>query len=211
MRHGPSKSKSHCDWQSVSQSVLVSSPIWAHGQIFMTLWQFRSCFVGRPLWRENGSVFCICCWPLPAQSFLGPSPLGLATIFYCLRFETSLFVTSYDSQGHGGGIRSRLHTGRIQNNAFNISSLPGNVFTELLLSIDKEIHRQTHRLSFNTTRTAQKMTRSTILLLSRVFIAARTYLPGRCLATIYRQTDGRDLWSTPLRLAQLPWYAYQVS
>jgi hypothetical protein len=44
-------------------------------------------------------------WPFPAQSFSAPSPLGLATIFYCLRFETSLFVVSYDSQGHGGGIR----------------------------------------------------------------------------------------------------------
>jgi hypothetical protein len=67
--------------------------------------------VGRPLWREVGSVFCICSWPLPAQSFSSPSPLGLETIFCCLRFETSLFVASYDSQGHGGGIRSRLHTG----------------------------------------------------------------------------------------------------
>jgi hypothetical protein len=67
--------------------------------------------VGRPLWREDGSVFYICCWLLPAQSFFGPSPLGLMTIFYCLTFETSLFVASYDSQGHGGGIRSRLHTG----------------------------------------------------------------------------------------------------
>jgi hypothetical protein len=37
------------------------------------------------------------------------SPLGLATIFYCLRFETYLFVTPYDSQGHG--IRRRLHMG----------------------------------------------------------------------------------------------------
>jgi hypothetical protein len=45
--------------------------------------------VGRPLWREVGSVFCMCCWPLPAQYFSGPSPLGLETIFYCLRFETS--------------------------------------------------------------------------------------------------------------------------
>jgi hypothetical protein len=68
-------------------------------------------FVGRLLWREDGSVFCICCWPSPAQSFSGPSPLGLAAIFYCLSFETSLFVASYDSQGHGGGIRPRLHTG----------------------------------------------------------------------------------------------------
>jgi hypothetical protein len=47
----------------------------------------------------------------PAQSFSGPSPLTLVTIFYCLRFETSLFVASYDSQGYGGGIRLRLHTG----------------------------------------------------------------------------------------------------
>jgi hypothetical protein len=47
--------------------------------------------VGHPLWREDGSVFYMCCWLLPAQSFSGPSPLGLATVFYCLRFETSLF------------------------------------------------------------------------------------------------------------------------
>jgi hypothetical protein len=32
-------------------------------------------------------------------------------IFYCLRFEISLFVASYGSQGYGGGIRPRLHTG----------------------------------------------------------------------------------------------------
>jgi hypothetical protein len=68
-------------------------------------------FMGRPLWREDGSVLCICCWPLPAQTFSSPSSLGLVTIFHCLRFETSHFVTSYDSQGHGGGIRPRLHTG----------------------------------------------------------------------------------------------------
>jgi hypothetical protein len=37
--------------------------------------------------------------------------LVLVTIFYCLRYETSLFVTSYDSQGYGGGIRPSLHAG----------------------------------------------------------------------------------------------------
>jgi hypothetical protein len=52
-----------------------------------------------------------CCWPSPAHLFSDPSPVGLATIFYCPRFETSLFVASYDSQGYGGGIRPRLHTG----------------------------------------------------------------------------------------------------
>jgi hypothetical protein len=44
------------------------------------------------------------------QSFLGLRPFGLETTFYCLRFETSLFVASYDSQGHGGGFRPHLHT-----------------------------------------------------------------------------------------------------
>jgi hypothetical protein len=36
----------------------------------------------------------------------------LAIIFYCLRFETFLFVASYDSQGYGGGggFRPRLHS-----------------------------------------------------------------------------------------------------
>jgi hypothetical protein len=103
-----SKSKSHCDWRSVSKS-WCQAPSGAHDQIFITVWQLRLVLVKRPLWREDRSVFCICNWPLPAQSFSSHSPLGLATIFYCLRFENSLFVASYDSQGHGGGIRPRLH------------------------------------------------------------------------------------------------------
>jgi hypothetical protein len=37
--------------------------------------------------------------------------VGLATIFYCPRFEISLSVAPYDSQGYGGGIRPHLHTG----------------------------------------------------------------------------------------------------
>jgi hypothetical protein len=31
---------------------------------------------------------CNCCWSSPAQSFTGPSPVGLKTTLYCLRFET---------------------------------------------------------------------------------------------------------------------------
>jgi hypothetical protein len=50
--------------------------------------------------------------------FFGSESLGLATVFYSLRFETFLFVASYDSQGNGGGIRPRLHTGlRLSTNA----------------------------------------------------------------------------------------------
>jgi hypothetical protein len=47
----------------------------------ITIWQLRSCFLGRPLWREDGSVFCICCWVFPKQSFSSPSPLVFATYF----------------------------------------------------------------------------------------------------------------------------------
>jgi hypothetical protein len=35
------------------------------------------------------SVVYSCCWASPAQSFSGPNPAGLMTIFYCLKFETS--------------------------------------------------------------------------------------------------------------------------
>jgi hypothetical protein len=44
--------------------------------------------VGRPLWRQDGSVVCNCCWPSSTQSFFCPSPAGLMTTFYYLRFET---------------------------------------------------------------------------------------------------------------------------
>jgi hypothetical protein len=41
-----SKSKAHCDWRSVSQSVSKS---WCRvPEIFITLWQLRSCFCGAP-------------------------------------------------------------------------------------------------------------------------------------------------------------------
>jgi hypothetical protein len=73
-------------------------------------------------------------------------------------------------------------------------------------------------------------TRPTVLLLLHEFVAAGKCLPSRCLATkggihfieplpsndksdthTDTQTDEKDLWSTPLRWAQMPWYTYQVS
>jgi hypothetical protein len=52
-----SKSKSHCDWRSVSQYVLVSSPNMGHLTRDFFFWKLRSCLLlGRPLWREVGSV-----------------------------------------------------------------------------------------------------------------------------------------------------------
>jgi hypothetical protein len=76
------------------------------------VWQLRSWFCGAPSLTRGRACLLYVPLALASTVFLGPSPLGLATtVFYCLRFETSLFVASYDSQGHGGGIRPRLHTG----------------------------------------------------------------------------------------------------
>jgi hypothetical protein len=65
---------------------------------------------------------------MPAQFFSGPSPLGLATILYCLTFETSLFVAFYDSQGHGGGIQPPVQqvtlTGKTSAQTVQKTSLP---------------------------------------------------------------------------------------
>jgi hypothetical protein len=48
------------------------APIWG---LWPDLYYFCDSYglvlVGRPLWREDGSVFYMCCWPLPAQSFFG--------------------------------------------------------------------------------------------------------------------------------------------
>jgi hypothetical protein len=115
----------------------VGLPSGAHDQIFgFCLCGFLE--VGRPLWREDGSViYYCCCWASPAQSLSGLSLAGLNTLFHCSSFLDSpiledqvpvfislrnrvaqlypqelgsLFIASYNSQGYGGGILSHLHT-----------------------------------------------------------------------------------------------------
>jgi hypothetical protein len=48
--------------------------------------------VGRPLWREDGSVVYNCSWPSPTQSFSGPILAGLMTIFYCLEGQVPVVI-----------------------------------------------------------------------------------------------------------------------
>jgi hypothetical protein len=103
---------SNYDRRSVDQCLGIKHPPEAYDQIFITVKTVAGLLIlGCSLWRKDGSVVYDFCWPSPAQSISGPRPLGVATIFYCLRFETFLFVTSYNSRGYGGGILPRLHTG----------------------------------------------------------------------------------------------------
>jgi hypothetical protein len=64
----------------------IKHPSGAYDQIFITVRRLLVCWcVALSLMRGR-----VChlqfCWP----SFSGPSPVGLVTIFYCLRLETSL-------------------------------------------------------------------------------------------------------------------------
>jgi hypothetical protein len=63
-------------------------------------------------------------------------------MFYCLRFETSLFVASYDSEGDNGGIRARngswfslhsLGTDRTENTASKIDSIDGVLYSRYMV------------------------------------------------------------------------------
>jgi hypothetical protein len=114
----------------------VGLPSGAHDQIFVSCVTFSGFLdVGRPLWREEGSIIFSynCYWVLPEQSLSGPSPSELTTIFYCLLWDFPIlegqipvfisprnraaksspqgtgfpFRRLYYSQGHGGGILTR--------------------------------------------------------------------------------------------------------
>jgi hypothetical protein len=77
----------------------IKHPSGAYDEIFISLGQLRSCFCGVPS-LTRGRV-CLLYMLLALSS----SPFGLVKLFYYLRFETSLFIAFYYSQGHGGGIR----------------------------------------------------------------------------------------------------------
>jgi hypothetical protein len=111
------------DGQSSSLSC-KKHPSGAYDQIFIIINSCVFFHVGRYLWRDDGSVIYNCCWTSPAQSWSSPSPLGLVIIFHSLRFETSLFTVTYDSQGYGGDNRTHLHTG-----SSTLFSLPTEEFT----------------------------------------------------------------------------------
>jgi hypothetical protein len=89
-----SKSKLYFDRQSVGQSVLVSGTHLGPATNFSLslfdyfLDSFGFVDVGRPLWREVGSVLFSFCQASPVQPFSDLSPTGLMSIVIVSIFET---------------------------------------------------------------------------------------------------------------------------
>jgi hypothetical protein len=85
----------------------IKHPSGTCDHIFIIERQLRVCLYGALFLTRGRVCRLLLLLVSPAQSFSGPSSVGLMTIFYCLRFETFLSVASYDSQSYGGGIRTR--------------------------------------------------------------------------------------------------------
>jgi hypothetical protein len=99
-----SKSKSHCDWRSVGRSVgqSVSKP-WCRAPLIVTVWQLRSRFCGAPSLTRGRMSFVYAAGP--CQRSLSWVHILLSQI-WDFPFRRLLRL-----EGHGGGIRPRLHTG----------------------------------------------------------------------------------------------------
>jgi hypothetical protein len=81
------------------------APSGAYDQIFITCVTITVLFLWGTLSDERSGLSFVYAAG-PCQRSLS----GVRVPWDCLTFETSLFVASYDSQGHGGGIRPHLHT-----------------------------------------------------------------------------------------------------
>jgi hypothetical protein len=89
----------------------IKHPSGAYDQSFITVRQLRVCWCGA-LSLPRGRV---CRWQLPlalaSAVIFGSESRGTRDHILLSQIRDFLFVASYDSQGYGGGIRSRLHTG----------------------------------------------------------------------------------------------------
>jgi hypothetical protein len=101
----------------------IKHPSGAYDKIFITVRHLRICWCGVPSLTRGRVCRLQLLVVLASAVILGPSPVGLVTIFYSRRFDTSLFVATYDSEGYGGGIRPCLHTGSLEIFLLQLSSL----------------------------------------------------------------------------------------
>jgi hypothetical protein len=107
--------------QSVSQSVLVSCPIWGSWPDIYLFDRYGLVFVGRPLWREDGSVFYELNWT------------GFPVIHYSLGAD-STENTSTAWQWMSSIVAYSMERVYLATSSLPRISLRGNVFIEPLPS-----------------------------------------------------------------------------
>jgi hypothetical protein len=108
-------------------------------QIFFTVWQLQSCFCGAPSLTRGRVCLLYMLLALASAVFLGSEPLGTRDHILLSQFRDYLIVASYDSQGHGGGIRPRLHTGVSYNGSWPSLYSHGTDLTENIASDSSSI------------------------------------------------------------------------
>jgi hypothetical protein len=108
----PSPSHIATDGQSVSMSS-CRAPSGAHDQIFITVWQLRSCFCGATSLTRGRVCLSLMLLVLASANFLGSESLGARGHILLSQIWDFPFVASFDSQGPGGSIRPRLPHGHL--------------------------------------------------------------------------------------------------
>jgi hypothetical protein len=97
-------SKSHYDWRSVSQSVL-------HDQIFITVWELRSCFWVAPSLTRGRVCLLYMLLVLASANFLGSESLGTHDYILLSQIWGFPFRRLLRLARSWWKIRFRLHTG----------------------------------------------------------------------------------------------------
>jgi hypothetical protein len=169
------------DWRfTANQFVLAPSPLRLTAWIFS---QLHTCghspYITSSLTR--GWVCHLQLLLALASAFiLGSESRGTHDHILLSQIRNFPFVASYDSQGYGGGIRSRLHTGTsLSQSHFTTGGLP---------PISSSAHSQMNWINslITSRRTEYKSPCHTvILLLFCLFVATETCLQNRCPAMDY--------------------------
>jgi hypothetical protein len=92
-------------------SLGIRQPSGACDQIFITVWQLRVCSCGALSLTRGRVCHLQLLVGLASAVILGSGSRGTRDHILLSQILDFLFVASCDSQGYGGGIRPRLHTG----------------------------------------------------------------------------------------------------
>jgi hypothetical protein len=101
----------------------IKHPSGAYDQILITVRHLRVCWCGAFSLMRGRICRLQLLLDLASSGIVGSESLGTRDHILLSQIRDFLFVASYDSQGHGGGIRPRLHTGKILTSFHRVTGL----------------------------------------------------------------------------------------